>query len=126
MEKRGVQPPRGTMTATGEFIAHHAEWLAAGAGEPDPRYAPRYARDASTEMREVVRRAWSVAYPSGVKTVPVKLPNGATVKCPESGCDGTVTARVDGKACEADKDTSFEIPGELVCNANPDEHWWEA
>lgn len=104
-------PPAVTVDQAAAFLATHAPWLA----------AQEYADEVSGELDSLRRRAWSVCYPRGVRTIPLRV-DGKPVQCLEPGCTGTVTARVDGKACRADK-PEFELPPELVCDLDPEHRW---
>lgn len=99
-EERGIQPPPDDTRSIGAFITRHAQWLAAHPA----------AADASNELRDLTRRAWGVAYPSGSRVFEVS-------HCPEPGCSGTIKAIV--------RRTDSLLPSSLVCDLD-EEHQWPA
>ncbi len=99
-EELGVTRPVDEVRTVAEFVARHANWLAASAA----------AADASNELRDWVRRAYSVAYPSGSRVFEV-------AGCPMHDCDGTIRAIV--------RRTDALLPSSLVCDTD-ESHTWPA
>lgn len=105
-EERGWEPPDDEVRPIAEFVARDPSWLAAHGA----------AADASSEFRDLVRRAYSVAYPSGARRWQIKR-DGQTVPCPESTeegpCPGTLWALL--------RRTDSLLPSVLQCDV-ADEH----
>lgn len=98
-DERGISLPRDHVADMGEYIARHADWLA----------AQEYAGEASDELRELAHgRPWRIAYPDGVRRVEVG-------PCPHDGCTGTIRAvlrRVDSL-----------LPSSILCDQDADHIW---
>jgi hypothetical protein len=77
-EERGIAAPRDTVTAMGEYLNKHRQWLSAHPA----------AKDCSDEMWELAHgRTWRAAFPNPVTIVPLG-------RCPMPDCPGTITAVV--------------------------------
>ena len=65
-EERGWTPPRDDVESLAEFVARDPKWLA----------AHRAADEVSNQLRDLVGRAHSIAYPSGIRRfqLPVQCP----------------------------------------------------
>lgn len=104
-EERAFQLPDDSIAAIGAFVATSATWLA----------ATDYADEASTELRELVGRAWGIAYPSGVRRFQVKH-DGQPVPCPmtadDQPCPGTLWTIL--------RRTDSLLPSALACDVHED------
>lgn len=97
-EERGFALPDDQVPVLGRYVATSARWLA----------ATEYADEVASELGELRRRAWGIAYPSGTHTVHVG-------PCPEDGCGGTLTAVV--------RAADNQLPSEVVCDTEPAHRW---
>jgi len=99
-EERGVALPVDTTAAVAAFVARHAPWLAAHSE----------AGSVSDELRDLVRHAYPIAYPSGTRIFDV-------AGCPTEGCAGTLRAIL--------RRTDSLLPTAVSCDAD-DTHSWPA
>lgn len=99
-EQRGVSLPTEDTPSLGGYVARHAVWLA----------AQSIGADVSTELRELVRIAYPVAYPSGVRIFDV-------APCPGEACAGTLRAVL--------RRSDALLPAAIVCSVD-DSHAWSA
>jgi hypothetical protein len=97
-EERGIGLPRDEVTAMGDYLRRHSDWLA----------ATEYAGEAADELASLVSRAWGLAYPSGTRRIEVG-------PCPR--CDGTLTAVV--RPVDSTRTT------EVVCDGD-EQHRWDS
>jgi hypothetical protein len=97
-EERGIGLPDDEVTAMGNYLRLHGEWLA----------ATEYAGEVADELASLASRAWGLAYPSGTRRIEVG-------PCPH--CDGTLTAIV--------RATDQALPSEVACDAD-EAHRWSA
>lgn len=106
--ERGVKLPdvdhgdAGEVAALGAFVALHATWLAARPGSVPA--------DACDELRDLVREAYPIAYPSGTRIFDV-------APCPTEGCPGTLRAIL--------RRSDALLPAAVVCSQD-DSHTWTA
>lgn len=99
-EERGFLLPPDTVEAMGAYVMVSATWLA----------ATEYADEVASELGELRRRAWGIAYPSGTRAIDI-------APCPMPQCTGTVRAVL--------RATDALLPSELACDAD-DGHRWGA
>jgi hypothetical protein len=123
-EERGWTPPADDIVHVAAVVVRAAPWLAAHGA----------AADASSELRDLVRRAYSVAYPSGsrvfeVAGCPMHAFVGEARHCLRCGhpaehgmhvqhdCDGKIRAIV--------RRTDSLLPSSLECDTD-ESHTWPA
>lgn len=102
-EERGIEPPANTVHALAACVSRHAAWLGAHPA----------ADDACNELRDLQRRAYPIAYPSGARRWQIKR-DDQTVPCPrstdEGPCPGTLWALL--------RQTDSILPSALQCDAD--------
>lgn len=92
----------GAVYVLSAFVARHADWLAARPGS--------LPADASEELRDLVRDAHPIAYPSGTRIFDVAA-------CPTEGCPGTLRAVL--------RRSDALLPAAIVCGVDA-AHTWTA
>jgi hypothetical protein len=97
-DSRGFALPPDNINSVAAYVARSGLWLAAS----------DYADEVSQELRSLVARAWTVAYPSGAHTVHIG-------PCIQPDCPGILRAVV--------RRADSLLPSEVVCDAD-DTHRW--
>jgi len=98
-QERRVSAPARTAATLAEFLLTHCQWIAAHEAAPE----------LTGEIRQLVRRASMVAFPSRPRSISVG-------PCPEADCGGTLCATVYPQDA---------LPAEISCDADP-AHVWSA
>lgn len=96
--ERRVQPPARDILALARFLCRHVEWLT--------RHPA--AGDLVDEVRDLTRTARNIAYPSGVRRVPVGW-------CPDGDCNGELFALI--------RHHDDIRPSEIICTISSDHSW---
>lgn len=105
MDERGVSLPwvdTNPAYVLAAFVARHADWLAARPGT--------LPADVCEELHDLIREAYPIAYPSGVRIFDV-------APCPTQGCPGTLKAVL--------RRSDALLPAAVVCGHDP-AHTWTA
>lgn len=97
-EARGFAQPPDTIASIAAFVARNAQWLA----------AQDFAAEATDELRQLVTRAYPIAYPTGARVFDV-------APCPMHDCAGTIKAIV--------RRVDSLLPSSLVCSESEDHTW---
>lgn len=101
-DERGIGTPADTITALGDYVARHNQWLAAHPA----------AGDASSELRELVTVGRALQQPSGTRVVPI---GPCPVVAEERVCTGTLRALLRRQASL--------LPSAVTCDADATHSW---
>lgn len=99
-DRRGIGIPERTVEALANFLARHADWLA----------AQEIAPEVTSEMAALVRQARAISDPHWRRRVRVGT-------CVQPGCPGHLTAMV--------RPQEATLPSEITCDRDP-AHCWPA